>query len=80
MNPLESESADLVGVCTVVTIHPVVPEHADATHCPIFTAVALPAFQYTLYFIHVPSNPGNDGPVFQNIAADIQVGYRRSSW
>ena len=80
MNPWESESADLVGVCTIVIIHLAMPEHANATHCPIFTAVILAAFQYMLYFIHVAPNFGNDSPRFFDIATDIQGSSERNSW
>ena len=77
---VESESADLVEVWTVVTIRPVMPEHTDATHWTIFTAVILATFQYMLYLIHVVSNLGNDSPRLFNIATNIQVGSGRSSW
>ena len=76
---LESELADLVEVWTVVTIRPVMPEHADTTHRTIFTAVILATFQYMLYLIHVASNLGNDSPRFFNITTNIQVSSGRSS-
>ena len=80
VNPLDPDLADLVGVCTVVTIHPVIPEHAYATHCPIFAAVAFATFQYMLHFIHVAPNLGNDSPCFFDIATDIQGSSERNSW